>query len=622
MKKLPLVIIFIFSIVPVIKGQDDNLADPKNIALFPQQNNIRNTLNISGIWKFRIDSSDVGEKEKWYNGLSKTRPIGVPGSWNDQYEDIMNYFGLAWYEQSSYIPANWRGQRIFIRFGSATYSAKVWINGRLSGTHEGGRMAFAFDITNLVKWNESNRITVRVENFLKPERVPVGGLPAGSGMFTNNPPTNYDFFPFCGIERPVWIYSVPSDHISDITVKTTIDDSYGYVELRVDKSGINGRCKIKLEGDGRHFESLVPFADGSATSKIDVPKARLWSVEDPYLYKLTIALIGDKQVLDEYTLNIGIRTVAVDGKHILLNGKPVFLRGFGKHEDFPVFGKGTATPVIVKDYSLLKWIGANSFRTSHYPYDEEYMDMADQLGILIIDEIPAVGLYFDDDTKLIAQREDICKQQITELVMRDKNHPSIIMWSLANEARMTNQKLSISDRTKIGAVSLNFFKELFRKAKDLDSTRLTTIVGVGGAPDEWLGLSDVVCINRYYGWYTQIGNIAEGARLFGQELDQLYSKFHKPIVVTEFGADAEAGNHGFVPEMFTEEFQTDFIKAYLDVAERRDFVTGMHVWAFADFKTSQGVSRFGGINRKGVFTRDRRPKTAAFYLRSRWNNKL
>jgi beta-glucuronidase len=145
------------------------------------------------------------------------------------------------------------------------------------------------------------------------------------------------------------------------------------------------------------------------------------------------------------------------------------------------------------------------------------------------------------------------------------------------------------------------------------------MVGLQGGPDEWLGLSDVVCINRYYGWYSQSGNIADGVKYFNQELDDLFQRFNRPILVTEFGADTYPGMHNEQSEMFTEEYQTQFIKAYLDVADTKDFVTGMHVWAFADFKTAQGVVRFGGMNWKGVFTRDRKPKQAAFYLKSRWN---
>jgi beta-glucuronidase len=598
------------------KAQVFKIADTKDITLYPQQNEIRNALNISGIWKFKKDADNVGEAQQWYKGLTESTPIAVPASWNEQFEDMRDYLGLAWYEQNSYVPKSWKGQRIFIRVGSANYGAKVWVNGKPIGSHQGGALPFAFDITSNIIWDAENRISISVENILKPSRVPVGGLPPG-GMFNNNPKSNFDFFPYCGLQRPVWLYAVPQNYIADVTVKTTLTS----VEVKVKKDGTSTQGKIKLEGDGKVYEGNLNFVGDDAIATINVPNAHLWSTEDPFLYQLKVTLNNTKNNTDKYELPIGIRTVSTDSKHILVNGKPVFLKGFGKHEDFAVFGKGTAYPVIVKDYNLLKWVGANSYRTSHYPYDEEYMNMADKLGILIVDEIPAVGLYFDKDINLVNERKETCKQQIQELVARDKNHPSVIMWSLANEPIANKDNFSLDKKSTADEVSLNFFKELFKTVKAADATRLAVIVGLQGGPDEWLDLSDVVCINRYYGWYSQNGDIAAGAKSLSNELDNLYAKFKKPIFVTEFGADTYPGMHSEQPEMFTEEFQVEFIKAYLDVMDTKDFVTGAHVWAFADFKTTQGVIRFGGMNWKGVFTRDRKPKNSAFYLRKRWGGK-
>jgi beta-glucuronidase len=601
-------------------AQNFKEADVKNIALYPQQNDIRNALNISGIWKFKKDSANIGEAGQWYNGLSGSTPIAVPGSWNEQLDDMRDYLGLAWYEQNSYVPKNWKGQKIYLRVGSANYAAKVWVNGKPVGTHQGGALPFAFEITNYINWDAQNRVTISVENILKPGRVPVGGLPPG-GMFNNNPRSNFDFFPYCGLQRPVWLYATSKNAVTDITVKTTINGNDGMVEVALTKEGISNSAKIKLEGDGQSYESNIIFTGNSAVTTIKVPAAHLWNMDDPFLYNLVVTLNNAKETTDKYELPVGIRTVSTNSKQILLNGKPVFLKGFGKHEDFPVFGKGTAYPVIVKDYNLLKWIGANSYRTSHYPYDEEYMNMADREGILIIDEIPAVGLYFDSNIDLINERKEMCRQQIKELVTRDKNHPSVIMWSLANEPIAAKMEFGSGKKIVADEVSLNFFKELFKTVKEADNTRLSVIVGLQGGPDEWLNLSDVVCINRYYGWYSQNGDIKTAAKIFSDELDYLYNQFHKPILVTEFGADTYPGMHADQPEMFTEEFQVEFIKTYLDVADTKDFVTGMHIWAFADFKTTQGVIRFGGMNWKGVFTRDRKPKMSAHYLKARWNKK-
>jgi len=610
--------VFIFLIFSMkMFAQDAGLATIANSSLMPQQNLSRNMINISGIWNFKVDSSNIGEKEKWFNGLNNTMPIAVPASWNDQYDELRDYLGYAWYEQNTYLPKNWEGQQIFIRFGSANYAAKVWVNGKQIGSHEGGHLPFTFDISNDVNWNATNKIVVQVENYLKPNRVPTGAL-NGEGGFTNFPAANFDFFPFCGLQRPVYLYAVPKNHITNITVTNKLNNQDAIVEIKINKEGNVKNGKLVLSGDNKKIEKDFSFNGNEAIVSLNVSSAHLWSTEDPYLYDLNVSLLNGKEVVDHYSLPTGIRTIAVNDNKILLNGKPIYLKGFGKHEDFPILGKGTSYPVIVKDYSLLKWVGANSYRTSHYPYDEEYMNMADRQGILIIDEIPAVGLFFDKNIDQLNERKEMCKQQITELINRDKNHPSVIMWSVANEPGLRSSYLK---KDTHDSVSNHFFAELIASAKKQDASRLVTLVGAENEPYDWLGLADVVCINRYFGWYSQSGNIQEGANLLSKELDAIHSKINKPIMISEFGADAYPGMHGTNAEMFTEEYQRDFIKAYLDVLDTKNYIFGAHVWAFADFKTSQGSIRFGGYNWKGVFTRDRKPKMAAYYLKSKWNVK-
>jgi beta-glucuronidase len=596
-------------------------ADPSKIALFPQQNEFRNTLSLSGMWQFKKDTANVGETENWQNGLKKSQSIAVPGSWNEQFTDNRDYLGLAWYEKETYIPQGWKGQKILIRVGSANYAAKIWLNGVPIGKHEGGHLPFAFDISSQVKWGASNRITISIENVLKPSRVPTGGAVAG-GLFSSFPKANFDFFPYAGLNRDVLLYSIPAaTSIKDATIKTTFSGTTGSIDVKIEQDGKATKGKIVISGNGKTFEGPLSINGNFGTATVSIPDVRLWSPDDPFLYHVDITIGDGKTTFDHYALETGVRTISANNKQILLNGKPVFLKGFGKHEDFPIFGRGTANPVIVKDYALLKWVGANSYRTSHYPYDEEYMRMADREGILIIDEIPAVGLYFHGDSLELKERQKMCKQYINELITRDKNHASVVMWSVANEPFPKDINLSPTGVKAADPQSTVLFKELFDLVKERDPTRLKTLVGVMGGPVEWLALSDVVCINRYWGWYTNTGDIKTGAILLSKELDGLHKTLNKPIIITEFGADAQAGLHADEPEMFTEEYQTEFIKAYLDVADSKDFVAGMHVWAFADFKTGQGVIRFGGMNYKGVFTRDRKPKMAAHFLRSRWFKK-
>lgn len=600
-----------------LSAQGFPLANTKDIALFPQQNATRNSLDLSGVWNFQKDSLGVGEQQQWFLGLPAPRAIAVPGSWNEQFADSRDYLGLAWYETRTFVPAAWRGQQLYLRVGSANYLAKVWVNGQAVGMHAGGHLPFAFDISSYVTFGAANRITISIENELKPSRVPTGGAIAG-GFFQSFPRANFDFFPYAGLNRAVWLYTTPAQaSIKDITVTTTFEGRQGQVKVRVEKAGAATVGRLTLKGNGGEYALPLRFSGNTAEATLTVPEVRLWSTEDPFLYELTVSIGNERATIDQYELPVGVRTISTTDKQILLNGKPVFFKGFGKHEDFPIFGRGLALPVLIKDYALLKWVGANSYRTSHYPYDEEYMRMADREGILIINEIPAVGLFFHGDTLELAQRQQMCLQYIDELVTRDKNHPSVVMWSVANEPMPEQMNLS-TDVKPADPRSVELFSEMFRRVKALDPTRLTTLVGVMGGPVEWLALSDVVCINRYWGWYTNQGDIATGAAMLSRELDDLYRRLQRPIIVSEFGADTYPGMHAEQPEMFTEEYQTAFIKAYLDVADTKDFVAGMHVWAFADFKTGQGVIRFGGINYKGVFTRDRKPKMSAHYLRSRW----
>ncbi|MEI8114463.1 MAG: beta-glucuronidase [Bacteroidia bacterium] len=621
MKILIIVMAMICMFAVQVGAQSFKRAEPKDIALFPQQNEFRNVQNISGIWKFQKDSLAAGETENWQNGLPKSRDIAVPGSWNEQFTDSRDYLGLAWYEKDVFIPDSWKGQTVYIRVGSASYAAKVYVNGKLVGQHEGGQLPFAFGISSDIKWNELNRISIQIENILKPSRVPTGGLASG-GFFQSFPSANFDFFPYAGLNRDVWLYTLqPNANIQDVTLNTGFENTTGSVHVKVNVEGKASGGKVSISGNNQKYESEFELKNGVAEMDVKIPNVRLWSTEDPFLYIVEVSIRNSKKVVDSYALETGVRTFTATDKQLLLNGKPIFLKGFGKHEDFPIFGKGIALPVMIKDYSLLKWVGANSYRTSHYPYDEEYMNMADRNGILIIDEIPAVGLYFQGDPEELKARQVMCKQYVHELIARDKNHPSVVMWNIANEPTPPNlsiSSMSPSNVKKVDPQSVALFTELFDLVKELDPGRLRTLVGVMGGPVEWLALADVVCINRYWGWYTNPGDIKTGAKMLSTELDDLYSKLKKPILITEFGADTYPGMHADQSEMFTEEYQRDFIKAYLDVADSKDFVAGMHVWAFADFKTGQGIIRFGGMNYKGVFTRDRKPKMAAHYLRKRW----
>jgi len=609
---------FLMAVTPV------NTTNPKNIALYPQQNAQRNRLDLSGIWNFQLDPEGVGEAQGWQNGLPEPTSLAVPGSWNDQLDQHHNYLGCSWYETLTYVPTSWKGNEIGLRVGSAVYMAKVWVNGKLLGVHEGGHLPFAFNIDDYIVWGAENRITIMVENMIKPDRVP-GNVEGGEMSKTNFPNNNYDFFPYSGLHRQVWLYSVPREHLTDITLTTGFSGSTGTIHAVVEKTGSvnSGRIVVKDSKGKQVATAPLRFKGAEATADLSIANVQLWSPENPYLYEVTAELMKGSRAVVSYTLQTGVRTIRVEGDQLLLNEKPIHLKGFGKHEDFPIFGRGVAKPVMIRDFALMKWLGANSFRTSHYPYDESVYAEADKQGILIIDEIPSVGLAFFDEDENINRRKMLCDQYLEEMITRDKNHPSIIIWCVANEpspkALGSNVMGGRSDADeKENRIAKEFLSDLIHQAKQRDPSRLAAFVGVMGGPAEWMTECDILLINRYYGWYTNNGNFSLAKMYFNGELDKLHNDLKKPIIVTEFGADAIAGHHANEDEMFSEEFQQMMIDSYLDIANTKSYVSGMMVWAFADFRTSQALMRVAGKNLKGVFTQDRRPKMAAHLLKKRW----
>lgn len=587
--------------------------------LYPIQNKARNKLDLTGIWDFECDPDGVGEAGGWANGLDHSRPMAVPGSWNEQYDDLFGYLDLAWYVKQVYVPSCWKGQRVFLRVGSAVYFSTVYLNGVKVGSHEGGHLPFAFEITDQVRWEEENVVAISVENELKPSRVPSGNMPGGDmSLFASTPKTTYDFYPFAGIHRPVVLYSVPQTHIEDITVVTDIAGTDGVVKVKVRlNAAVTGQGSVRIRGGRFAQEADVAFSDGWGEATLVVPGAHLWSDKDPFLYDLTVTTDED-----QYSLKIGIRTIAVDGGQILLNGQPVQMNGFGRHEDFIASGKGLNLPLVVKDYQLMKWVGANAYRTSHYPYSEEEMQLADREGFLIIDEIPAVSLQMADEANA-PERLRMCLQQIGEMIARDKNHPAVVMWCVANEPMPKGFSVGAMGESNLTMEELNVPGKIFldteiARVRELDPTRLVTIVTVMGGPQNWMEQCDVICMNRYWGWYTLGGQLDVARHKLAEELDQVWDRFHKPIIMTEFGADTIAGYHGKPNVMWTEDYQADYIRFHLEVAAARDFVAGMQVWQFADFAAVQSIMRVGGLNHKGIFTRVRTPKMAAHVLREFW----
>jgi beta-glucuronidase len=593
-------------------SQEFTRSNPKDIALYPQLNDSRGLRNLSGLWNFKKDPGHKGIDEKWFNSLSDYKQIAVPGNWNEQFTDMMRYNDWAWYETYTFIPSSWKGNRIGIRIGEASSGALVWINGKPLGQHEGGHVPFAFDISALVNWDGNNRITIRVENLDKPERLANKAL--NMRALGNN-----DYFTFSGINRDVWIYSLPSEaYIQDITVTPSFTGATGELKVFVEQKGDISIGKVIVSGDKKRIEQPLSFKNGKAMASIKIPDVRLWSLADPFLYNITVVLGTESKAIDTYSLETGVRTVAVDNKRILLNGKAVVLKGFDTNEDFPVYGGGTCGPVLVNDFELLKWTGANAVRTSFYPFNEEYYEMADKNGILVIEDSPAMGMFRNSDVAEMKKFEVQYTQYLEEMILRDKNHPSVIMWNLAVEPTPKPNQVS-TDESKTAAHGM--FSNYIKKARSLDPTRLIMYMGINNGPSEWFDLVDVIAISRFQGWYYNLGKFDEGISKVSEELDKLHKQYNKPCMIAEFGGAAISGINAVNPEMFSEEYQLDLLKGYLAMADSKEYVPGMFISGFTDFRANQSIIRLGELNLKGVFTRERRPKMAAHYLRSQWTAK-
>lgn len=576
------------------------------------------------MWKFCLDEKAVGEKEGWMDGIPGEEMIPVPASFQDFYteKDIREYTGDFWYETDFFVPGEWEGREILLRFGAATHRASVYVNGILITEHEGGFLPFSAKVTTVVRYDSYNKVVVKVNNELNCTNLPCGEtitLPNGKKM--SKP--YFDFFNYAGLQRSVYLLALPGESIVDFDLDYAIH-------------GKNAEVSYQIRTNGEHAVQLALFdAKGHCVAQKDgkegvlyVENARLWQVRNAYLYRLRIRIMDGEELIDEYEQEIGIRTVKVEGTDILINGEPVYLKGFGKHEDSDIVGRGFNIGIMKRDFELMKWIGANSFRTSHYPYSEEIYQMADREGFLVIDEVPAVGMFqslmnfmeastgkqtafFKKETTPVLLKAHL--RAIEEMIARDKNHPSVVAWSLLNEPETTNE------------AAVPYFKEVFDLANKLDMQKRprTFALIMNSLPDtcKCYQFSDIIALNRYYGWYMKGGyEISVAEELFRKEMNAWKEKkLNKPFIFTEYGADTLASEHKLPSVMWSQEYQDEYLKMTHEVFDSYDFIKGEQIWNFADFQTTEGIMRVNG-NKKGVFTRQRQPKDIAYKLKERWEN--
>lgn len=579
-----------------------------------QTNICRSAVNINGIWRFKTVDDGFLPVEP----LKDYRLMPVPASMNDIVTeiDLREYVGKVAYETQFSCPVE-KDREYRLRIGATSHKCRVYLNGVCIG---GSDAAFLPIDLLLPELKGINRLTVVIDNRLDYHTLPSGRLVNGNDLFVydrlgkypiagdeklfgkEKQIINHDFYNYTGIHRDVYIYSLPQKHIDDIIIKTVAEDDYHAVS-------------VELKGDKTKALYSVTDENGntvatSETGELYIENPHLWQIRNAYLYTLTV-----RTATDCYHEKFGIRKISFDDKCLYVNDSPVYLKGFGMHEDFPIIGKGNNSAVNIRDFELLKWINANCFRTSHYPYAEEIMDLADEYGLLVVDEVPAVGCNnWPDYTYGENRLDDITlalhKESLGLMLERDKNHPCLAMVSVANEAATYED------------TGREYFSKVIEYVRSLTDLPVTIAELTRACEGNKVGdLVDFIGLNRYFGWYDEIGNIKAAEPLLKRDLEAYYEQFKKPVIMFEFGAEAIEGMHSLPSVAFSEEYQTDFLREYCRIFDELPYVQGELVWNFADFMTKQGTIRVNG-NRKGVFTRERQPKSAAFYLKERWQNKI
>jgi beta-glucuronidase len=509
--------------------------------------------------------------------LPATPTLQVPGDWNTQRPELLWYEGTIWYRREFDYTPSATPRRQFLWFGAANYKAVVFLNGKKLGEHEGGFTPFQFEVTGLLK-NRANAVIVMVDDQRHPDAVP---------------PTMTDWWNYGGLTRSVKLVDVPETFIQDYQVqleKGSLNRIAGWVRL----NGTHKRQKVTI-GIPEAAASISVETGEDGYAKFAFPATlSLWSPANPKLYEVSIESETDR-VQDR----IGFRSIAASGTKILLNGKPIFLRGVAIHGE-AAFRAGRVFSEA-EGRTLLDWakgLGCNFVRLAHYPHDEVMTRLADEMGLLVWSEIPVYWAVEWDNPAVYAKAE----RQLTEMISRDKNRASVVFWSVANE-------------TPLGDARTKFLSSLATKARELDDTRLVTAATLphAGAPntimiDDPLGKSlDVLGCNEYIGWYD--GPPEKADRTSFQTV------YDKPLVMSEFGAEAPAGNHGDDTTAWTEEYQANVYRHQIPMLQRIPFLQGMSAWVLVDFRCPRrflyGVQDY--YNRKGLLS-DRGQKKEAYYI--------
>jgi beta-glucuronidase len=514
--------------------------------------------------------------------------LRVPGDWNSQSERLLYYEGTVWYRRRFDRPGGAPGRRQFLYFGAANYEAEVYLNGSKLGRHIGGFTPFQFEVTGKLR-EKANSLVVRVNNQRRPEAVPT---------------VNTDWWNYGGLTRDVLLLDLPATFVSDYLVQLkpgTTDRLAGYVQLDGAASAVPVRVEVPELGVAA---DALTDATGRAAFEAALPGASLWTPENPRRYQVEVSAAGDR-----VAEKIGFRTIATRGRELLLNGQPIFLRGVCLHEENPLRGARATSPEEAR--LLLGWakdLGCNYLRLAHYPHNEYLARVADEMGLLLWEEIPVYWTIHWDDPATFANARD----QLDGLVGRDHNRASVVIWSVGNE-------------TPVSPARTSFMSRLIARARELDPTRLVAAaMEVRTDPndpyrkiveDPLADSTDIVSFNQYVGWYTGLPDDCPKV--------SWVVNYDKPVVISEFGGDALQGYHATRLTRFSEEFQADLYRQTLPMLEKIPQLRGMSPWILCDFRSPRRpLPGFqDGWNRKGLIGSNGERKEAFLVLQEYYRAK-
>ena len=559
----------------------------------------RQEISLDGSWNFSVDMYDNCLRAKWFleeeknpegltvpldYGFDDWEEIQVPGVWNLARPEYFYYEGPAVYSRRFLFKDPPKGH-VFLRFGAVSYEARIFLNGKFLGVHKGGSTPFCVQVTRDLK--EENRLIVIADNTRRQDQVPS---------------ENTDWFLYGGIYRSVSLFCVPQTYIKDMKVYLADGE-----KKEINVSVVLGGSQYYEEGEvffsipELQVEEVIPFgSDGRGQRTLEISSLSLWSPENPRLYEVFLHFKSGDQLLDEVKDRIGFRTVETRGGEILLNGKPVFLRGVCLHEETENHGKAVTKEDIRLAFHWAKKMNCNFLRLAHYPHTEWVSQLADEAGLLLWEEIP---VYWWLDFANPRTLRD-AKNQLTELMARDFNRASVILWSVGNENPDTDQRYG-------------FMKELAEWAKEYDPSRLvsaaclvdTVNLRISDRLEKHL---DVIGFNEYYGWYdpdyAKLASVLEG------------SKPERPVIISEFGGDgyfaSEPENAGM---RGSEAEQKEIYEKQVEMFGKTGYIQGTAPWILFDYRTPKRLGKYQkGYNIKGLVTADRKREKPAFSVMKKY----